>query len=725
MFRKKAALLLIVLAACTGLAACSDNVIYGKITHISSSEITVQTGSYQKPVSPDQESGTVSENQENENQGGASGSKKGNHPAESSAEANGGFTPDGDAAAYTLSEDVDTGNLTEGELVKLTFTGKLVSSIETLQEKSILGTSPKKGDVSPSAAYTIRHQEKTLVNQDFDSSEPDISAVLVADQGTLELREGRLTKSGNTTSQANSSAYGLNSILLACGGSSVSIKNTTFHSSAAGSNAVFAAGKGTKIRLAKFKINTTESLSCGLHAVCGGTIVASNGKITTKGAKCAPVYASGEDNVIKVRNTTLRASGKGSPCIYSAGTVTCTNTSGSAASSQIAIVEGDSKITLKDCILQGAGNHGILLRQSSTEQTATEEAVLKAADSKLTTTSKGPMFYITNTKASSVLENSSLYFSSGILAKVSGKGTDSAKSSEKSGGDFTLKGIGQVFKGDIICDAASSVSLVLTDRSSLKGAVNHSGKAKSASVSLDQSSFWSVSADSYVTELMNQKASCSNILSNGNTIYYDAGNSSNKWLGGKTVALPGGGKLTPVRASSGKESAETSAASGEKTDSSISPDLSADKVDTDAGDTLQTDVEQDSKPASFKKPGSGYKENRGTNLTLHGTGQALKGDVTCTSADTVSLSLTKRTTLTGAVNPNRKAKSVSVFLDKSSTWNVTGDSYVTELTNLDASCRNILSNGYTIYYDKSCDSNRWLSGKTISLPGGGILTPLK
>lgn len=720
---KKAALLLFVLAVCTGLAACSDNVIYGKITHISSKEITVQTGSYQEPASSDPKSSSASENQEKENSGGASDSQEGINPAED----NGGFTPDGETAAYTLSEDVDADNLSEGELVKLTFKGKRVSCIETIQEKNLLGTSQKKGTVDPSAAYMVNHQEKILVNQDFDSSEPDVSAVLVANQGTLELREGGLTKSGNTTSESSSDRYGLNSILLVYGGSTASIKNTTLHSSAAGANAVFASGKGTKISLAKFKINTTENFSRGLDAVCGGTIIASDGKISTKGTKCAPVFAGGGDNTIKVYNTTLSSSGKGSPCIYAAGAdaVACTNASGNASGSQIAVIKGNSKITLKNCLLQGGGNQGIVLRQGSSEEKSEGRASLRAADSKLTTTSKGPMFFITNTKASAVLENSSLYFSSGILVKASAATSDSAKSAEKSGGDFTLKGIRQIFKGDIICDAASSVSVVLTDKSSLKGAVNHSGKAGSVSVSLDESSFWNLSSDSHVTKLVNQNISCRNILSNGHTVYYDADNSANKWLKGKTIALPGGGKLSPAGTASEKEPAKASDISGEKTDNSVSSGLSANEADTAAGDTLQTELSQEQEPPALKKPGSGYRENQGRNLTLNGTGQVLKGDVTCTSAYTVSLSLTRGTTLIGAVNPDRKAKFVSVFLDKASTWDVTGDSYITRFSNLDASCRNILSNGHTIYYDRDRACNKWLSGKTISLPGGGILTPLK
>lgn len=64
---------------------------------------------------------------------------------------------------------------------------------------------------------------------------------------------------------------------------------------------------------------------------------------------------------------------------------------------------------------------------------------------------------------------------------------------------------------------------------------------RSESVSLDGSAQWNVTADSHVSVLMNEQQDCTNIQSNGYTIYYDQDNKENSWLGGKTIALPGGG----------------------------------------------------------------------------------------------------------------------------------------------------------------------------------------
>lgn len=62
-------------------------------------------------------------------------------------------------------------------------------------------------------------------------------------------------------------------------------------------------------------------------------------------------------------------------------------------------------------------------------------------------------------------------------------------------------------------------------------------------------------------------------------------------------------------------------------------------------------------------------------------------------------------------------------LDATSKWNVTGNSYVTSFADADSTLKNIVDNGFTIYYDASSDTNSRLGGRTIYLAGGGKLTP--
>ena len=89
----------------------------------------------------------------------------------------------------------------------------------------------------------------------------------------------------------------------------------------------------------------------------------------------------------------------------------------------------------------------------------------------------------------------------------------------------------------------SKVKLALTDGSSWRGSLNEDNQADSASIALDRSSSWELTANSYVTSISDKDASFANIKSNGHNIYYDA--SQNSALAGRTIDLPGGGKLLP------------------------------------------------------------------------------------------------------------------------------------------------------------------------------------
>ena len=117
----------------------------------------------------------------------------------------------------------------------------------------------------------------------------------------------------------------------------------------------------------------------------------------------------------------------------------------------------------------------------------------------------------------------------------------------------------------------------------------------------------------------------------------------------------------------------------------------------------------------------GNSGSNGGNLTFNATNETLKGNIEIDKISTAILNL-KSTTLTGSINSDNTAKSIEINLDEDSTWELTGDSYITVINDDDEEYSNIKSNGYTIYYDSS--SNSKLNGKTISLSDGGKLIPM-
>lgn len=530
---KKVLTLLSLLSLVLAMTACRDSHAYGIIKKINKSKITIEAGSYTQ----------------SKDSSAAGSDKSDSSETTGSQDSAGSFTSNGSILEYELSSAVDPAELSSGDLVKLTLDGNLVTAIELVkQTESTQETdaSRETENSKQSAVFTVNHKSMDSVDQDYDTSISNLNTVLVENSGSLKLKDSTLTKSGNTTNDEKSRSYGLNAVLAVSGGSTASVDRTTVTSSGTGASGIFATGKNTKITASNIKLYTTGEYSRGFNATYGGKLTASDSNITTKGAHSAPILADQGQGYIHVSDTAVSAEGVDSPCIYSAGRVYASGVTGNTSKSQIASIEGPNRIILEDCILQGAGDCGIGF-SSKTAASVSDKKVKKSArfqatNSKLTTTSSGPMFWTSGIKARAELKDSTLYYSSGILADITGN----RKNGRTAGGTFTLKGINQVLQGDISCDASSSASLYLTQKSIFTGAINKQNTASASTVSLDATSSWEMTADSYLTQFINEDCEMGNIRSNGYTLYYDHNNEKNKWLKGETYRLPGGGKLTPA-----------------------------------------------------------------------------------------------------------------------------------------------------------------------------------
>ena len=101
--------------------------------------------------------------------------------------------------------------------------------------------------------------------------------------------------------------------------------------------------------------------------------------------------------------------------------------------------------------------------------------------------------------------------------------------------------------------------------------------------------------------------------------------------------------------------------------------------------------------------------------------QKLDGVLNADQNSQIKLSLSNQSVLNGAINGANSAKFVSVVLDENSQWNVTSDSYVTEIkAHFDGdNVLNVTGNNHTVYYNTA--KNPDLNGKTYHLQGGGEL----
>lgn len=393
----------------------------------------------------------------------------------------------------------------------------------------------------------------------LDSSTGDVSVAVVKDGGNLTLTDATVTKTGDTSNTENSEFYGLNAALLAKANSTMTITGTDITTEAEGANAVFATGEGASVSVEDVTIRTTGNSSRGLDATYGGSVTAKNVTVSTAGSHCAALATDRGEGTITVSDSSLQTSGEGSPCVYSTGEITVTDTSGTAKGSQTAVVEGKNSITLNNCEFTCAGkgraeggidNAGVMIYQSMSGDAGEGTGSFTSSGSSLAIEEASenyetaPMFFVTNTDAKISLEDTDLVFGSGILLAAAGNDGEWGEKGSN-GGIVTLNASRQTLEGDVTADEISTIGMNLA-ASTLKGAINGEKTAKAVTLNLDENSSWEMTGDSWVTVLTNGDTSCSNIISNGYTVYYDASNEGNSWLNGETISLSDGGSIAPA-----------------------------------------------------------------------------------------------------------------------------------------------------------------------------------
>ena len=400
---------------------------------------------------------------------------------------------------------------------------------------------------SYTGAITANGTQVSSDGEAYDASTADENAALAENDGTLDLTNATLTKSGDDTNGDNCNFYGLNSILLSVGeGSLATISASALSATSEGSNGIFATDSGT-VYANDVKIDTTADNSRGLDATYGGTIVANGITATTGGDHCAGVATDRGGGSISLTNSALSTAGSGSPLLYSTGDIEVSGVTGTATGSQIAGMEGLNTILINNSTLESTMTDktasdpvadGIIIYQSTSgdaESTTGEAATFQAADSTLKSAiTSGSMFYLTNTSADVVLARTTLDFDSDAADLILASGNDSNNWGTAGSNGATVKftGIQQTLKGNIEADTISSVDLHLTQGSQWTGAAsiveNEAGSTSDApiTVNIDGTSSWVVTDSCTISALnvadgaqvVDESGRTVTIVANGQTV---------------------------------------------------------------------------------------------------------------------------------------------------------------------------------------------------------------
>lgn len=373
-----------------------------------------------------------------------------------------------------------------------------------------------------SGALTADGTEQNSSGETTTATEADQNALLAENGGTLTVTSGTATKSGDDTDGDNCNFYGLNSIGLSVGeGSRLNVSDSSLSATSEGSNALFATDSGT-VYANNDTISTTAGNSRGLDATYGGTIIANNMEITTQGDHSAATATDRGGGSVSVTNSSFETNGSGSPLIYSTGDIEVSGVTGTATGSQIAGMEGLNTILINDSNLTSTNTgttgsdpvaNGVIIYQSTSgdaESTTGEAATFNAVDSTLKSAiTSGSMFYLTNTTANVVLQNTTLDFDSSAANLLQAEGNDSNNwgTAGSNGATVNFTGRNETMSGNITADTISTANVYLLEGTTWTGAAsiteNDNGTTSEApiSINVDGSSTWVVTADSTVSNL--------------------------------------------------------------------------------------------------------------------------------------------------------------------------------------------------------------------------------
>lgn len=398
----------------------------------------------------------------------------------------------------------------------------------------------------------------------YHTDSADLNGILVTNNGNLKLANSIVNKTGDTaTSGDDADFYGVNSAILVNNNGTLDISDVEIITNSKGSNGIFvtnseatssssggdgsqppeAEGNGaeggqppeangngggqpgessvdgsTEATIKNVKITTHSDKSRGLDATYNGVINAENVEINTDGQSCAALATDRGEGQVHVKNSQIntgvsKASGRGSPLIYSTGNITAENTQGTAFVSQIACIEGKNSIELTDCDLAGYGEGnrqdgseyvdlaGIFIYQSMSGDADVGTSQFTAKNSKLTIAedspvySTAPMFHITNTACVINLDNTELSFGSDVFLEASGQNQWGSEGSN--GGTAELNTDNEKIDGNVIVDEISSLTWNM-ENTEFNGAVNSTGNT---TVNVGSGSTWTLTGDSAVSSL--------------------------------------------------------------------------------------------------------------------------------------------------------------------------------------------------------------------------------
>lgn len=375
----------------------------------------------------------------------------------------------------------------------------------------------------------------------MESTGTDENVVLVT-AGVLKLDKAAVVRaSGDSAGGDSASFYGVGAAVLITGGEA-EVTDSIIDTDANGGAGVFAYGEGVA-HVSDTKIETKGNASGGIHVAGGGTLYAENLDVLTHGESSAAIRSDRGGGTMYVSGGSYRTTGSGSPAIYVTADIAVEGAQLAATGSEALCLEGRNSVRLTDCELSGNlpdldqndNTWTVILYQSMSGDAQVGEGRFEMSGGTLNS-ENGGLFYTTNTDSVFVLSGveivaavDSEYFLR-CTGNSNGRGWGA---SGANGANCRFTAIGQKMRGDVLWDSISNLNLYATAGSELTGAVIDdegcagAGGDGSCSMYIDETSRWTVTGDSVVTnlhcagEIVDAAGNVARVIGTDGTVYVE------------------------------------------------------------------------------------------------------------------------------------------------------------------------------------------------------------
>ncbi len=495
------------------------------------------------PEKPDGDS-SVSENKPSEPNASDTGSNGGNTPPQMPSNSD-GAAPSGkpgssktftagdetisvdisDASVVKDSETAAAGDISEGDILKITFdsNGKAKTVIIVSLTENGGASFGGSGEVTQGDSANTVSEDGNYSDKTYTSTGDDENALRI-DGATVTLDGITVDKSAGATSNTeDGDFYGMNAALLATNGATVTIKNSTVKSSAQNGNGVFSYGSGTTVNISDSTITTSADNSGGIQTTGGGTTNAENLTVNTSGNSSAAIRSDRGGGTVKVSGGSYTSNGYNSPAVYSTANITVADATLTANNSEALVIEGKNSITLENCTVTGNMSdtkgsssdenvHNVMIYQSMSGDADVGTSEFSMTGGSLTS-KNGDMFYITNTHCVMTLSGVKLVNedTDAYLMRITGNSASHGWGTAGSNGaQVELTADSQTLKGNILVDTISSLTMTLKNGTTFTGTVNISENAEggtavsdNAAITVESGCTWNLTGNCTLSTLTN------------------------------------------------------------------------------------------------------------------------------------------------------------------------------------------------------------------------------